>query len=623
MLPFGQMPAGGNHPAGAKGSSSGNRPSFGGMPPVGMPMPGMPGQLPRPSMPRPPIASGGFGAPLGNNMQGAGGAMGMAMSAPGFTAPLNFREMPPPLIPAITSATKPPQPPAIKQCPLHAKKPKPKCKFCTQYMDGQQAQADWEKKCLELDMHPEAPIITNPNHLLPMTNNTTFNMSSMLKDQVLASLYFKSLLGFAPPTRVTANQTLQTRPPLSFQELLDILYQKVEAVEPYTQHSATDPSTFLCILYRFFTTGLTENQLLTLLKHPDSPYIRIAGYLFVRFVLHADWLLKYCEPLLYDDELFQPHKDSTRQQLTVGDFVEETLQSGKLFEISMPRLGGAKQSQLVKFIAKAPVLRLRMDANVKALNEYMPKSPVEVLNVDCEWEEGVVVSVVTDDENDAYKGVMVHTIRGIEQYPLSRIILADPSGSTEDATKTAKSAPPDAKEKDAAYSSWKASTRDRGSDRRWRSRSRSRSGGRRGRDDEEKSRPTIDWTRNRGDDIDSYHDLITQQKERVFAQGREYQTRTGPSMRLATLSDGYRGSHSQRLAEEETLTRRRQETMQQLNRQRNQDERDRKEQKARDERDRIEKNKSQVIEKYTSNTRKTDSSKGGSRESGSDIMRLG
>lgn len=555
--------------------------------------------------------------------------MSVPISAPGFTAPLNFKETPPPLLPAVSSASKPPEPPPAKQCPLHAKKPKPKCKFCTQYTDAQQAHVEWEKKCLELEMNPEAPQMVDPNQLLPLTNNTTFNMSSMLKDQVLSSLYFKSLLGFAPPTRVTANQTLQTRPPLSFQELLDILYQKVEAVEPYTQHSATDPSTFLCILYRFFTTGLTENQLLTLLKHPDSPYIRIAGYLFVRFVLHADWLLKYSEPLLYDDELFQPHKDSTRPQLTVGDFVEETLQSGKLFEITMPRYGGAKQSQLVKFLAKVPVLRMRMNANAKALNHYLPKTAVQVLNLDCEWEDGVVVNAITDDENDAYKGVMVHTMKGIEYYPLSRIILADSDGSDE-AAKATTSAAAEKEAKDDKTASERREKRereernerrDRG-DRRWRSRSRSRSGGRRGRKDDEDNRPQVDWTRNRGDDLATYQDLITQQKERVFAQGREYQTRTGPSMRLATLSDGYRGSHSQRLAEEETLTRRRQETMQQLNRQRNQDERERKEMKAREDRDRIEKSKNQVIEKYTSSNRRTDSSKG-SREGGSDIMRLG
>jgi len=132
----------------------------------------------------------------------------------------------------------------------------------------------------------------------------------------------------------------------------------------------------------------------------------------------------------------------------------------------------------------------------------------------------------------------------------------------------------------------------------------------------------VDWSRERGDTGQAFQELLTAQKERVFAQGREYQTRTGPSMRLATLSSGYSGSHSQRLAEEETLTRRRQETMQQINRQRNQDERERKESRAQEERHRMEQKKNAVIDKYTNSSNRRNDPRGG-HGGGGDVLRLG
>eukprot|EP00397_Hematodinium_sp_SG-2012_P004132 GEMP01004143.1.p2 GENE.GEMP01004143.1~~GEMP01004143.1.p2 ORF type:complete len:594 (+),score=136.72 GEMP01004143.1:40-1821(+) len=530
---------------------------------------------------------------------------GMFPGVPGMGTVASGNSVGPPLIPASSSAAKHPQPPAPKSCPLH-KKAKPKCRFCTQFADGQQAIKDWEKECLEMELNPEAPQVVDPNALLPMTNVTTFNMSTMVKDQLLASLYFKSLLGFAPPTRLSSAQQTQTRPPLIFQELVNEVYEKVEHVEPYTQHSATDPSTFLCVVFRFFTTGLTEVQLMKLLKHVDSPYLRLAGYLFVRFVLHPDWLLKYCEPLLFDKEVFQPHKDNTKHQVTVGEFVEETLQTGKLFELMMVRWSAAKRKVLEQFIAKVPQMRLRMDANRRVLSRYrQPGQLVECLTLDAVWISGETIQVYQDEDEDvAYTYVEVKRDNGThEVYPLGRIIL-----TTDE---------PEAEKKERERRERRANRRERS-----RSRSRSRSPRRRTNDDASDGEAGVDWSRERGDTTAAYAELLQLQKEKVFAQGREYQTRTGPSMRLATLSSGYKGSHSQRLAEEETSIRRRQETMAQLHRQRNMDEKDKdKHGKRREEEARqAAAQKAQIIEKYTAN-RRNDSSKGNS--DGSDMLRLG
>ena len=43
-------------------------------------------------------------------------------------------------------------------------------------------------------------------------------------------------------------------------------------------------SSAFCLLYKLYTLKLTRKQLVGLLTHPDSPYIRGIGFMYIRLV---------------------------------------------------------------------------------------------------------------------------------------------------------------------------------------------------------------------------------------------------------------------------------------------------------------------------------------------------
>lgn len=44
-------------------------------------------------------------------------------------------------------------------------------------------------------------------------------------------------------------------------------------------------STAFCLLYKLFTLKLTRKQLMGLITHTDSPYIRALGFMYIRYAL--------------------------------------------------------------------------------------------------------------------------------------------------------------------------------------------------------------------------------------------------------------------------------------------------------------------------------------------------
>ncbi len=42
-------------------------------------------------------------------------------------------------------------------------------------------------------------------------------------------------------------------------------------------------STAFCLLYKLFTLKLTRKQVMGLLTHSDSPYIRSLGFMYIRY----------------------------------------------------------------------------------------------------------------------------------------------------------------------------------------------------------------------------------------------------------------------------------------------------------------------------------------------------
>merc|ERR1719265_917811 len=103
---------------------------------------------------------------------------------------------------------------------------------------------------------------------LELVNSKTFGFSPLLQTHIVESAHLKALL------------TLE-----AFDQLVDEMYQFADNIEPYMTNSSTTPSAIFCCLYRLFTMGIDARQLKRLIDNTDNPYVRCAGFMFIRFGL--------------------------------------------------------------------------------------------------------------------------------------------------------------------------------------------------------------------------------------------------------------------------------------------------------------------------------------------------
>lgn len=109
----------------------------------------------------------------------------------------------------------------------------------------------------------------------------------------------------------------------TYHEVIDEIYHQVDHVEPWMTGNCRGPSTAFCLLYKLFTMKLTINQMHGLLKHPDSPYIRAIGFLYLRYLADPKSLWTWYEPYIQDDEEFSP--GSNGKMTTMGVYVRDVI----------------------------------------------------------------------------------------------------------------------------------------------------------------------------------------------------------------------------------------------------------------------------------------------------------
>ncbi|KAI3778339.1 hypothetical protein L2E82_07567 [Cichorium intybus] len=136
---------------------------------------------------------------------------------------------------------------------------------------------------------------------------------------ILSSDYFKELYRFK-----------------TYHEVIDEIYNQVDHVEPWMTGNCRGPSTAFCLLYKFFTMKLTVKQMHGLLKHPDSPYIRAVGFLYLRYAADPKTLWGWFEPYVKDDEEFAPR--SNGRMTTMGVYVRDLLLGQYYFDTLFPRI---------------------------------------------------------------------------------------------------------------------------------------------------------------------------------------------------------------------------------------------------------------------------------------------
>jgi len=322
-----------------------------------------------------------------------------------------------------------------------------------------------------------------------IANKQTFNFNSMLRDQILKSTYFKSLMNIE-----------------TFEGIVDELYQYAESAEVYGANTTTVPSTLFCCLFRFFTLGITYEELLQLVENQDSAYIRCCGFLYMRFGCCPEKLWDHLGEYCLDDQEFEPSKSSPQFTITVGEYVEALLMDEKYYYTALPRIPVAVKKKIEEKVAPLVQYRRRSIANSKILHAFRePNTLIEACS-NGTWLEGHTISL---DERIASRIVV-------------RVKLEDGSEETLHVGKV-------------------ILREDR---RRRRSRSRSRS---------PRRTHSPDWSRSKGkSDQEMVQELRARQRERaVCTSGKEYARKPiGFMSGLALKRDV--GLASARLREEET-----------------------------------------------------------------------
>lgn len=141
----------------------------------------------------------------------------------------------------------------------------------------------------------------------------------VLCQNILSSDYFKEL--FALKT---------------YTEVVDEIYNHVDHVEPWMTGNCRGPSTAFCLLYKLFTMKFTVKQMQDLLDHPDSPYIRALGFLYLRYVGDPKTLWEWFEPYVEDPEEFSP--GSNGKMTTMGVYVRDIILNQYYFDTLFPRI---------------------------------------------------------------------------------------------------------------------------------------------------------------------------------------------------------------------------------------------------------------------------------------------
>jgi len=180
------------------------------------------------------------------------------------------------------------------------------------------------------------------NHKLQFHGNErTMNLNPLILTNIQGSPYFKVEL-FGVKT---------------FHEVVDEIYYKVDHLEPWATGSRKTAgrsqtgmcggvrgvsaggivSSAYCLLYKLYTLKLTKKQVMSLLNHCDSPYIRGLGFMFLRYTLPPGSLWDWFEPYMDDEEEIDV-KAGGGKPMTIGEMCKLMLTRLEWFDTRFPRI---------------------------------------------------------------------------------------------------------------------------------------------------------------------------------------------------------------------------------------------------------------------------------------------
>ncbi|KAL4145642.1 hypothetical protein PRNP1_013308 [Phytophthora ramorum] len=211
-------------------------------------------------------------------------------------------------------------------------------------------------------------------------NDTTYNLNTLLHQNILQSAYFHDLY------------MLKT-----YHEVVDEIYYRVDHAEPWSPGTARIPSSCFCLLHKFFLMRLTRKQMQGLLRHTDSPYIRVVGFLYLRFAFDPDELWTWFEPFLEDPEEFNASAN-TSLKTTIGEWLISLLEENNYFGTILPRIPKKIEDGIKVKLLLFSRKKERAKENLAIVDRLKPGTKVRAMYADEENEPAMYDAVVDSVE---------------------------------------------------------------------------------------------------------------------------------------------------------------------------------------------------------------------------------
>eukprot|EP00427_Karlodinium_veneficum_P014613 CAMPEP_0169072682 /NCGR_PEP_ID=MMETSP1015-20121227/6332_1 /TAXON_ID=342587 /ORGANISM="Karlodinium micrum, Strain CCMP2283" /LENGTH=673 /DNA_ID=CAMNT_0009131869 /DNA_START=273 /DNA_END=2294 /DNA_ORIENTATION=- len=246
------------------------------------------------------------------------------------------------------------------RCHLH-KKANNACKFCKKYVAA--------KKQAEDDANAKKQAKASADTELK------FNCSPLLRERVVGCSYYKSLF------RIDDVEGL-------IEEIKEFATDTLDVYK-----TATEPSCFMCCVYRLFTLNVSEEKLRRLMDNFDCAHARCVGILYVRLVVPPDQLWTNLEEYILDDEELTDETWGETSR-TIGEYVEDLLLKDKYFNTPLPRIPAGVRRELEENLAPMMQYRKRTAANRRIFGTMRNiDMPVEVCD-NGRWRPGQAMEIV-------------------------------------------------------------------------------------------------------------------------------------------------------------------------------------------------------------------------------------
>ncbi|CAK0901754.1 unnamed protein product, partial [Prorocentrum cordatum] len=243
------------------------------------------------------------------------------------------------------------------------------------------------------------------------------NLAHRLRCQIIASPFYKSLLYAS--TKVAGN----------VQTVVEKICKYVDHVEPHSLGSSTEASAMFCCVFRLLQMQAPV-QVRRLLDSKESPYVRAAGFLAMRFSSKAHKMWEVFQLYLFDQEEIKLHSSKSSTSTTIGTWLKQyLLNEDRYFTTILPRLPLTLKYEIGSRLLQITELSLGVEyqRNLEHIDLFSkPGTQVEFLDTEA-WEEATVVALNASSEHCCRCVVGLEGGRTLE-VPLGFVRLPPPPG---------------------------------------------------------------------------------------------------------------------------------------------------------------------------------------------------